>query len=227
MRLDKGFFSQEMVALLEELGVRFVLKVPNHQWVRQHLGAYRQSEKDPVLWTAIGALYGARLCSVEQRRPREAAEPPAQPELGLGVEDDETSVAHMLTNLPDLHAVTVWRLYNQGTLVEQRIKELYQLGFGTTAIDDRDGNAVLAALGVVAYQVLHVIRTTALSGQWRTAQPATLRAWLFRLPGKCVTHARKGYVKLLTTEPLRRDFLAALRRLSRLAPPRTRILALW
>jgi len=64
------------------------------------------------------------------------------------------------------------------------MKECYHLAFGKTAIDDRDGNASLAALGVFAYQVLHVIRTTALTGAWRTAQPATLRAWLFRLPAK-------------------------------------------
>ncbi len=120
----------------------------------------------------------------------------------------------MLTNLMGCHALTAWRLYNRGALVEQRIKECYQLGFGKTAIDDRDGNAVLAALSVVAYNVLHVIRTTTLSGRWRTAQPNTLRTWLFRLPAKCSTHARKRYVRLLKTEPLRRDFLRALRRLA-------------
>ena len=225
VRLDKGFFSREMVDVLQALGVRFVLKVPDHAWVRRELGPYRQSEKDATLWTATGELYGARLCSVKQRQPATAAAPTAQ--TALAIDDyDETTVAHMLTNLPDIHALTAWRLYNQGAVVEQRIKECYQLGFGTTAIDDRDGNAVLAALGVVAYEVVHVIRTTALTGRWRTAQPATLRTWLFRLPGKCVTHARKGYVRLLKTESLRRDFLRALRFLGGLAPPRTRILAL-
>ena len=100
------------------------------------------------------------------------------------------------------------------------------MGFGRTAIDDRDGNALLATLGVLAYQVVHVRRTTALSGPWRTAQPATLRAWLFRLPAKCTTHARKAYVRLLRTEPLRRPLLRALRLLGDLPPPRTQRLAL-
>lgn len=62
-----------------------------------------------------------------------------------------------------------------GTLVEQRIKELYQWGFGATAIDDLGGNALLAALTTLAYQVRYVIRTTALTGAWRRAQPARLR----------------------------------------------------
>jgi hypothetical protein len=197
VRLDKGFFSREMVDVLMDLEVAFVLKVSDHAWVRRHLGSYRQSEADPELWTATGELYGVRLCSVERRRPVPAtpdAAPPAQATLAQGTLALETyevtaletddKVAHVLTNIPGLTAVRAWRLYNQGAVVEQRIKECYQLGFGHTAVDDLDGNAILAGLGVLAYQVLHVLRTTALTGAWRRAQPATLRAWLFRLPAK-------------------------------------------
>ena len=227
VRLDKGFCSQAMVAQLQALGVRFVLKVPDQRWVRSHLGPYRQSEKDPLLWTATGPLYGARVCSVEQRLPLVGAVACPQGSLALDtyvVPDGGT--AHVLTNLLGVHALTAWRQYNAGAVIEQRIKECYQLGFGRTAIDDRYGNALLATLGVLAYQVVHVLRTTTLTGRWRTAQPATLRAWLFRLPAKCTTHARKRYVRLLRTEPLRRPLLRALRRLTALPPPRTQRLAL-
>lgn len=226
VRLDKGFCSRTMVEQLQALDVHFVLKVPDQAWVRAQLGPYRQSEKDPTRWTATGTLYGARLGSVEQRLPLVAAAPP-QGTLALEtyvVPDGGT--AHVLTNLPDVHALTAWRRYNAGAVVEQRIKECYQLGFGRTAIDDRAGNATLAALGVLAYQVLHVLRTTLLTGSWRGAQPTTLRTWLFRLPAKCITHARKAYVRLLRTEPLRPVLLRALRVLADLPPPRTRRLAL-
>ncbi len=54
------------------------------------------------------------------------------------------------------------------TVVERRIKECCQPRLGRTAIDDRAGNA---ALGVLAYQLLHVLRTTALTGLWRRAPP--------------------------------------------------------
>jgi hypothetical protein len=226
VRLDKGFCSQAMVAHLHALDVHFLLKAPDQAWVRRALGPYRQSEKDPTLWTATGELYGARLCSVQQRLPL-CAPPDVQQALAL---DDyvvpDHGTAHVLTNVPGLHALTAWRQYNAGAVVEQRIKECYQLGFGKTAIDDRDGNALLATLGVVAYQVVHVLRTTTLPGRWRTAQPDTLRAWLFRLPAKCTTHARKLYVRLLRTEPLRRSLLRALRRLTSLPPPWTQRLAL-
>ena len=155
VRLDKGFFSKEMVTLLTELGVTFLLTVPDPAWVRRTLGPYRQSEKDPALWTATGALYGARLCSVERRtacRPQDEA---AQAELALEGATETERVAHVLTNAADLSALSVWRRYNAGAVVEQRIKEGYQLGFGRTAVDDRDGNALLAGLGALAYQMLH------------------------------------------------------------------------
>jgi len=226
VRLDKGFCSQALVAHLQALDVHFLLKAPDQAWVRHALGPYRQSEKDPTLWTATGTLHGARLCSVQQRFPLRA---PADGEPALALDDyvvPDHGTAHVLTNLPGLHALTVWRQYNAGAVVEQRIKECYQLGFGQTAIDDRDGNALLATLGVLAYQVVHVLRTTTLTGRWRRAQPATLRAWLFRLPARCTTHARKAYVRLLRTEPLRRPLLQALRRLTTLPPPRTERLAL-
>jgi hypothetical protein len=207
LRLDKGFFSREMVEALSALGVRYVLKVPDQKWLRRHLSPFRRSTKDPALWTASGTLYGARLLTVEQRREvgDEAGE------LALGSYEVEKT-AHVLTNVEGIHALSAWRLYNQGALVEQRIEELGQLSVGQTAVDDLGGNHLLWALGALAYQMLHTIRTTALSGSWRRAQPKRLRAWLFRLPAKLTRHARKQYVQLQRAEPLRRELLQALRR---------------
>ena len=207
LRLDKGFFSREMVSALDALGVSYVLKVADHAWVRSRLSVYRHSSKDARLWTASGMLYGARLLSIQQRRETGSAEG----ELALESFAVEKT-AHVLTNVEGIHALSGWRLYNQGALVEQRIEELGQLALGETAVDDLGGNHLLWALGALAYQMLHTIRTTALSGSWRTAQPKRLRAWLFRLPAKLTTHARKQYVQLQRTEPLRRELLQALRR---------------
>jgi len=208
LRLDKGFFSREMVEALEALGVGYVLKVPDHGWVRSRLSIYRNSAKDEGIWSASGTLYGARLLSIQQREAVDAG----SEELALESERVRTT-AHVLTNVEGIHAVTAWRLYNRGALVEQRIEELNQLSVGETAVDDLGGNHLLWALGALAYQVLHTIRTTALSGRWRVAQPKRLRNWLFRLPAKQTTHARKRYVQLQRSEPLRKTLLAALRRI--------------
>lgn len=208
LRLDKGFFSREMVVALEALGVSYVLKVPDHGWVRGRLSSYRNSSKDEAIWSASGTLYGARLLSVQQRTALRAEEG------ALALDSYEVQkTAHVLTNVEGIHALTAWRLYNQGARVEQRIEELGQLSVGKTAVDDLGGNHLLWAIGALAYQVLHTIRTTALTGSWRTAQPKRLRSWLFRLPAKRTTHARKHYVQLQRSEPLRKTLLAALRRI--------------
>ncbi len=215
VRMDKGFFSRAMVDALHALDVFFLLKIPDYQWVRQRLGARRRSEKDPAIWTASGVLYDARLLSCEWRRTLSAADD------SLGLDTYEvTQRAHVLTNLPGIQAITAWRLYNQGALVEQRIAELGQLALGRTAIDHLDGNALLWAIGALAYQLLHFVRTTALPGDWQRAQPDRLRAALLRMPAKLSTHARKQYVQLTAAEPLGETLRTALRHFSELpAPP--------
>lgn len=107
----------------------------------------------------------------------------------------------------------------RGALIEQRIEEMGQLSVGTTAVDDLGGNHLLWAMGALAYELLHFVRSTALSGALRTAQPKRLRACLFRLPGKLTRHARKEYVQLQRAEPMRAVLLSALRKLGKDPPP--------
>ncbi len=219
VRLDKGFFSRKMVRTLEALGVSFLLKVPRHGWLDSHRGPWRYSAKAEAvfpgedLWTATGKLWGARLLTVQTTQPAEE-----DGELDLG-DYEVLRQADVLTNIGGIHALTAWRLYNEGAVVEQRIEELAQLSAGGTAVDDLDGNALLWSLAVVAYQTLHTLRERFLSGSWRMAQPKRLRNWLFRLPAKLTSHARKVYLQFLRGEPVRSRLLAALRGLNRAIPP--------
>ena len=221
VRLDKGFFSRSMVTTLRALDVGFLLKVPAHRWLADHhRGPWRRSTRGEGIspgsetWTTSGELWDVRLLSLEIRRPLELADDV----LPLDTYEVSES-AHILTNLDGLHVLSAWRRYNQGALVEQRIKELGQLSVGETAIDDLDGNALLWSLGVLAYQLLHVLRTVCLTGEWRKAQPKRLRRWLLHLPGKLSSHSRKRYLSLLRGEPLRPRFLQALRILASGLPP--------
>lgn len=220
VRLDKGFFSRSMVRTLQDLGVSFRMKIPAHAWLADHLGPWRRSAKGEdifegqQLWTATGTLWGARLLSLQTRRPL-----PKEGTLGLDAYA-VTLRAHVLTNVEGIHALTAWRRYNEGAVIEQRIKELGQLGAGHTAIDHLDGNALLWSLGALAYQLLHTLRTTTLTGEWQKAQPNRLRLWLLRLAGRFTTHARKTYLQLLPDHPARQRLLEALRRLDTgLSPP--------
>lgn len=218
VRLDKGFFSRSVVETLFELEVQFLLKIPNHGWLRDHQRSWRRSQRgdgvfpDAETWTTTGALWGGRLLSVQARRPL-----PAEGTLALDTYEIAES-AHVLTNLEGIHAITAWRLYNQGAVIEQRIEELGQLSAGQTAVDHLEANALLWSLNAVAYQLLHFLRSTALPGRWRSAQPKRLRAWLLRMPAKLTTHARKHYVQPLRDDPARLAFLKALRR-ARDGPP--------
>jgi hypothetical protein len=105
------------------------------------------------VWSATGTLWGFRLLALQGRRPLAT-------EAGtLELESYEvTETAHVLTNLSGIHALTGWRLYNAGAVVEQRIEELGQLAVGQTAVDDLEGNRLLWALGGLAYQLLHLLR---------------------------------------------------------------------
>ena len=163
VRLDKGFFSQKIVRALEELGVSFVLKIPRHGWLSGYRGPWRYSAKGEAifpgekLWSATGSLWGARLLTIQTRKPVETEE-------GM-LELDTYEVHHqadVLTNIPGIHAPTAWRRYNNGAVVEQRIEELAQLSAGKTAVDDLGGNALLWSLAAV--ETLHTLRQHFLSG---------------------------------------------------------------
>lgn len=221
IRLDKGFYDKKIVEVLQDLEVSYLLKVPARSEVRAQLGPWRESmraegifEEADYVRTATGRLWGGRLLGLEGRRRREA---PAG-ELSLEL-TEITTQAYILTDQPGIHALTGWRLYNQGARVENRIKELKQLKVGQTAIDDRAGNALLWKLGTLAYQLLHTTRRTALTGAWKVATPDRLRDWLLKLPATIADHARKMYLRPLQSEPLRGRFLKALRKLGRWDPP--------
>jgi len=200
VRLDKGFYAERVVRTLQELEVFYLLKIPNHGHVRDQLGSWREStraegifEEAASVHTSSGRLWGDRLLSLEGRRPLEG-------EDALDLDTWEvTETAHILTNKPGIHALTAWRDYNAGAVVEQRIKELKQLSVGQTAVDDLAGNRLLWTLGGLAYQLLHLLRSR-LSGAWRRAQPKRLRAWLFRTPAKLTRHARQWRVHLTGEE---------------------------
>jgi len=215
VRLDKGFFSKSMVATLERLGVDYLLKVPAHAWVRARLEPWRGVATDPAMEQAEGVLWSTRLVAV--RRWKDTPVDPDQPELWPETRHVAMS-ALILTNLEGIQPLTAWRRYNAGAVVEQRIEELGQLGIGATAIDDLGGNALLWALGALAYQLFHVMRREMFTGSWKVAQPRRIRLWVFRLAGKLTRHGRKNYLQLVGDHPWRTRLLAALRATRTLQP---------
>ena len=154
--------------------------------------------KGEELWSATGSLWGARLLTIQFKKPAAAEEG------RLDLDTYEVRLqADILTNIPGIHALTAWRCYNAGAVVEHRIEELVQLSTGKTAVDHLGGNALLWGLSALTYQTLHTLRRHFLTGSWRTAQPKRIRLWMIRLPAKLTTHGRKTDLQLLRDEPLR------------------------
>ena len=109
-------------------------------------------------------------------------------------------------------------MYNQGALVEHRIEEMGQLGVGHTAVDDIGGNHLLWALGALAYQLLHLVRTTVLEKKHAREQVKTIRSLVIHTPGKLVRHARRLRLKLMNGDPLARLLERAAERVRWLRP---------
>lgn len=222
VRLDKGYFRTSVIRKLVELKVDFVLKMQEANTLQRFKGPFQTYEPDPRLQVSEGRRWGVRMLCVRQCEEAPEGELP----LGAIVLKQQSTI---VTNIEGIDAVTAWRMYNQGALVEHRIEEVGQLGVGRTAVDDIGGNHLLWALGVLAYELVHYVRTVVLPQpktleelMERDPQPQvkSLRALVFRTPGKLVRHARKLTLKLMENDPVTRLLLWTIDRIQGLrAPP--------
>jgi hypothetical protein len=211
VRLDKGFFKVSHIEKLLALKVDFVMKMQESNTLQQYKGPFARSAEDPRLEVAEGRRWGVRMLSVRQCEKA----PEGELDLGQVVLKHQLTV---LTNLEDVDPLTAWRMYNQGAQVEHRIEEMGQLGVGRTAVDDIGGNHMLWSLGALAYQMLHLVRTTVLERKHAREQVKTLRSRVIRTPGKLVRHARRLCLKVMAGDPLLKTLAGAMDRLHWLTP---------
>jgi hypothetical protein len=211
VRLDKGFFKVANIEKLLELKVDFVMKMQESNTLQRFKGVFVRSAEDPRLEVAEGWRWGVRMLAV-----RECGKAP-EGELDLGnvVLKQELTI---LTNIEGVSALDAWHMYNQGAVVEHRIEEMAQLGVGRTAVDDLGGNHLLWSLGALAYQMLHLVRTTVLDPKHAREQVKTIRSLVIRTPGKLVRHARRLRLKLMKGDPLMQLLARAMERLRRVRP---------
>lgn len=211
VRLDKGFFKVAYIEVLLKLGVDFVMKMQESNTLQRYKGPFERAAEDPRLEVAEGRRWGVRMLSVRQREKA----PEGELDLGEVVIKKPLTI---LTNLEGVQPLDAWHMYNQGALVEHRIEEMGQLGVGHTAVDDIGGNHLLWSLGALAYQLLHLVRTTVLEKGHAREQVKTIRALVIRTPGKLVRHARRLRLKLMQADPLVRLLERAAERVRCLRP---------
>lgn len=208
VRLDKGYFKVAIIEKLKALGVDFVLKMQESNTLQCYKGTFSRSAQDPRLEVAEGARWGIRMLCVRQTQA-----PEGELALGAVVVKEQATV---LTNIPAIDPITAWRMYNQGAQIEHRIEEMAQLGVGRTAVNDLGGNHLLWALGALAYQMQHFVRSVALDPTTEQKQVKTLRAFVIRTPGKLVRHARKLRLKLMQGDPVTELLRRSLERIARM-----------
>ena len=211
VRLDKGFFKVSHIEKLLELGVDFVMKMQESNTLQRYKGPYVRAEEDPRLEVAEGERWGVQMLCVRQR----VKAPEGELDLGEVVVKKPLTI---LTNLKGTNPLDAWHMYNQGALVEHRIEEMGQLGVGDTAVDDIGGNHLLWSLGALAYQLLHLVRTTVLEKKHAGEQVKTIRSLVIRTPGKLVRHAHQLRLKLMSGDPLVRLLERAAERVRWLRP---------
>jgi hypothetical protein len=211
VRVDKGFFKVSHIEKLLELEVDFVMKMQESNTLQRYKGPYVPSAEDPRLEVAEGERWGVRMLCVRQREKA----PEGELDLGEVVVKKPLTI---VTNLKGTDPLDGWHMYNQGALVEHRIEEMGQLGVGHTAVDDIGGNHLLWSLGALAYQLLHLVRTTVLEKKHASEQVKTIRSLVVRTPGKLVRHARRLRLKLMRGDPLVRLLERAADRLPWIRP---------
>ena len=169
-------------ATLQDLGVSYFLKVPNHQVVRRRRcgapGASRCGGSDGS-WR--GRPLGVDRLGHPVGRPAPLARGPKAARRGRGHPSarhsrDRRHPRTFLTDREGIHALTAWRAYNRGAVVELRIKELGQLQVGRTAVERSGRQRPPVEPGRPRLGLLHTIRSQSLSGPWRTATPDRLRS---------------------------------------------------
>jgi len=116
----------------------------------------------------------------------------------------------VVTNL-HLNAENIWRLYNQGTVVEQVIDELKN-DFAATGIRTKSfwANDALFLTGLIAYNLLNCIRRLTLPKNVRIARIKRIGLLLLYLPANVVRRSRQLLIKIRRDHPMRLIFYRAM-----------------
>ena len=112
-------------------------------------------------------------------------------------------------------AENIWRLYNQGAVVEQVIDELKNdlsaTGIRTTSFWANDA---LFITGLIAYNLLNCIRRMALTKTYRRARIKRLSLLFFQIGANVVRRSRGLWIKIRRDYPFRLLFYRAFAALS-------------
>ena len=208
-RSDSACYEHVTMAWLKQNGVGFAISAKMSTSLRRHIEAIPEESWHPhdhgrqfaevPLFVPSGALkesntevpnryIAIRKTQVQLRLPNMPDE-----------EDKEGEERYwaVVTNLPwRSKKVLAWHREKAGT-IEQTHRDLKdELGLGTLPSGRFGVDAAWARLNVLAYNLLSMLRRTALPPALKDARPKRLRYEVFQLAGLVIHHARTTFLRI-------------------------------
>lgn len=218
VRADSGFFGGKFLALLERLGLGYVIVAKNYRTFKSRAreSRFRSLRNGLAVAEFQYQAHGwpkARRCVV-MRRP--IPEDPFEAKQLTLFKDRRYAYSVMVTNL-SLDPWRVWSFYQPRATVEKNIRELlYDLPLGKIPSGDWLANVAFFHIVLFAYDLVHWFRRVCLPLPYKTATVETVRSDFFVLPARLVSRAGQNMLQLPKDYIHRQAFLSAFSKASAL-----------
>ena len=216
VRADSGFFGGKLLALLERLGLGYVIVAKHYRTLksRARQAQFRSLRNGLAVaqfqYQAHGWPKARRF--VVMRRP--IPEDPLEAKQLTLFKDRHYAYSVMVTNLP-LDPWRIWKFYQPRATVEKNIRELlYDLPLGKIPSGECLANVAFFHIVLFAYDLVHWFRRLCLPPQYRRATVETVRSDFFVLPARLVSRAGQNVLQLPKDYVHREAFLSAFRKAS-------------
>jgi len=216
VRADSGFFGGKLLALLERLGLGYVIVAKHYRTLksRARQAQFRSLRNGLAVaqfqYQAHGWPKARRF--VVMRRP--IPEDPLEAKQLTLFKDRRYAYSVMVTNLP-LDPWRIWKFYQPRATVEKNIRELlYDLPLGKIPSGEWLANVAFFPIVLFAYDLVHWFRRLCLPPQYRRATVETVRSDFFVLPARLVSRAGQNVLQLPKDYVHREAFLSAFRKAS-------------
>lgn len=214
VRADSGFFGGKFIALLERLGVGYVIVAKNYKTIKsrareacfhklRHGFEVAEFQYQAHQWPKARRF-------VVMRRP--IPEDPVEAKQLTLFKDRRYAYSVFVTNL-ELEPWRVWKFYQPRATTEKNIRELlYDLPLGKIPSADWLANVAFFHLVLLAYDLVHWFRRLCLPPPYQTATVETVRTDFLVLPARLVSRAGRNVLQLPKDYHHRKAFVAAFQK---------------
>ena len=209
VRADAGFWSYDLIERLNTLGVRWSITVPLQRRIRTAIEAIEETAWQSIDYPETGTAQvadtfvdtPAGLLRLVIRRTRLTG-----PQATIWPDWRY----HAFATDTDLSAVEADRSHRRHAKIELAVRDLKESGLAHLPSGDFNANAVWLACAVLAH---NLVRWTKQLGRIQPGEltvGATIRARLYRIPGRVVNHGGRLLLRLPARWPWARLYQNAL-----------------